>query len=66
MQKCVRCKKDLGLGSVVITEVKGDNLNMAHFFCATPTEVKALYGKVEPFQFPLLEAPKKTKSKEEG
>jgi hypothetical protein len=59
MDKCVRCKRDLGLGSVVITKVEGDRLYMAHFLCATATEVKALYGNFTPYEFPLVEEPKK-------
>lgn len=57
--KCCRCKREFGLvGSAVVTKVSGDNVELAHFFCATPTEVKALYGKLA-FDFPLEEEPKK-------
>jgi hypothetical protein len=63
MEKCVRCKRDLGLGSVVITKVEGDRFYMAHFFCATVTEVRALYGNYIPPTFQLGE-PEKTRRKE--
>jgi len=54
MEKCVRCKRDMGLGSGVITKVEGDRIYLAHFFCATAAEVRALYGKTS-FEFPLKE-----------
>jgi hypothetical protein len=64
MDQCVRCKKDLGFGSCIIVEVKGERVSMAHFLCAKPAEVKALYGTVTPFEFPLEEQPEKPTRKE--
>jgi hypothetical protein len=66
MDKCARCKRDLGLGSVIITKVEGDRVTMVHFFCGTPAEVKAMYGNVhEPVSFPFGEPEReKTKRKE--
>lgn len=63
MDKCARCKRDLGLGSVVIIKVEGDKVTMAHFFCATVAEVKALYGSFNPPIF-LLGEPDGNKRKE--
>lgn len=44
MERCVRCKNDLGFGSVVVVSAKGEKVSMVHFFCAKPEEVRALYG----------------------
>jgi hypothetical protein len=54
MDRCCRCKKDLGFGSVIVVEAKGDRISMVHFFCAKPDEIKALYGVSRPpLVFPM-------------
>jgi hypothetical protein len=59
-RKCCRCKNDLGLGSVVIVEAKGDRISLAHFFCATAAEVKGLYGpSPSPVNLPMGEPQEK-------
>jgi hypothetical protein len=60
MDKCPRCKRDLGFGSVIITKVEGEKVTMVHFFCGTVTEVRALYGTLTPPTF-LLGEPDKRK-----
>ncbi len=44
MEKCIRCKKEFGLGSVIISRVEGEKYFMVHFFCATVSEVRGMYG----------------------
>ena len=53
MELCVRCKRELGVGSVIPIEVKGSKVKMVHFWCATPNEVKFLYGTTPTVQIEL-------------
>lgn len=46
MEKCCRCKREFTANvSVVIVSTTADTVKLSHFFCATPAEVRALYGR---------------------
>lgn len=60
MDKCTKCRRDLGFGSVIITRVEPEKVHMIHFFCGTPEQVKALYASFKgPVKLPFHEPTRK-------